>query len=158
MNAFSRISAAIGGSALTPVCFVFKALNCNYAEGRSSPPVMALPRFPFWADFIKIQPEKSGSARRTRASIISIRRDKEVQNRRDGQAFDATPEYYSMEMEIDESVRRSGLQLVMVFDLKHRKKLAELKRGESVAVAGTCKRLGRSVTIELLDCKLLFPK
>ena len=90
--------------------------------------------------------------------LVWIRRDKEVQNRRDGQAFDATPEYYSMEMEIDESVRRSGLQLVMVFDLKHRKKLAELKRGESVAVAGTCKRLGRSVTIELLDCKLLFPK
>jgi hypothetical protein len=66
--------------------------------------------------------------------------------------------FYAMEMDLESAGKSTGLTLVLVFDQSHRKKLADLKQKDYVTVSGTCKRSGRSVTIEVVDCKLVASK
>jgi hypothetical protein len=67
----------------------------------------------------------------------------------------AKDSYYAMEMDLDDVGKRTSMTLVLLFDKAHRKQLAELGRGSSVTVTGICKRLGRSVTVEVVNCRLV---
>ena len=81
--------------------------------------------------------------------LLCITRDYSPQN------CDSTGKtIYAMWVELEKVGKSSDMNLVLLFDEKHRKQLAKLKRNDQVAVKGICKRLGQSVTVELLDCTL----